>query len=75
MNINDDYLDSDNPNANEVMTQGMGWIWKHFIEPNTDEITEEQAEMLTMIGISFKIIAEQADGYDQTFEESPYFNN
>jgi len=75
MNINSDYLDSDNPNANEVMTQGMGWIWKNFIEPNTDEITTEQAEMLTMIGISFKMIAEQADAYDQTFEESPYLNN
>ena len=75
MNINSDYLDSDNPNANEVMTQGMGWIWKNFIEPNTDEITTEQAEMLTMIGISFKMIAEQAAAYDQTFEESPYLNN
>jgi hypothetical protein len=31
--------------------------------------------MLTMIGISFKMVAEQADAYDQTFEESPYLNN
>jgi hypothetical protein len=75
MNINEDYLSSDCPNADEVMTQGMGWIWKHFIEPNADQITEEQAEMLTMIGISFKMVAEQADAYDQTFEESPYLNN
>lgn len=75
MNINEDYLDNEHPNADEVMTQGMSWLWKHFIEPNTDHITEEQAEMLTMIGVSFKIIAEQADAYDQTFEESPYLNN
>ena len=35
----------------------------------------QDAEMLAMIGISFKVIAEQAHAYDQTFIESPYLNN
>ena len=37
MNINEDYLDSDNPNANEV-TKRHGLDLENFIEPNTDEI-------------------------------------
>ena len=70
MNINPDFSsDSDEmPSANEVMSQGMGFIAEKLIEPMRDKLDTEDLSLLALIGISFKIVADQATAYEQMEE-------
>jgi len=70
MNINSDFDNQDEcPPANEVMANGMEFIFDNLIEPMKGELDQEQIKIISLIGLSFKIIADQATAYEK-FEES-----
>ena len=80
MKINEDYDSNDLPQDSEVvMDAAMGWIHDNLIAPIEKDLSEDQAFMLTMIGASFRILAQKAHAYDQIEvqgnKESPYIKN
>tara|TARA_R100001163_G_C4868349_1_gene71347 strand:+ start:123 stop:380 length:258 start_codon:yes stop_codon:yes gene_type:complete len=71
MNINSDFSSFDEnqaPSAEEVMSQGMGFIGEKLIEPMRDKLDAEDLGILALVGISFKIVAEQATAYEKLQE-------
>lgn len=58
-------FEEENFNANSAMESGMNWLWENFIEPNVDVTNEDQAQMLAIIGVAFKVIADQANAYEK----------
>tara|TARA_Y100001938_G_C8010760_1_gene389869 strand:+ start:372 stop:629 length:258 start_codon:yes stop_codon:yes gene_type:complete len=71
MNINSDFSSFDEnqaPSAEEVMAQGMGFIGEKLIEPMRDKLDTEDLSILALIGISFKIVADQATAYEKLQE-------
>ena len=64
MNINKDFQSDSEINATQAMESSMDYIFEHFIEPRESELTEDQAMMLAVIGVTFKMIAEKATAYE-----------
>ena len=64
MNIKKDFQSDSEMNANDAMDSSMGYILENFIEPKESELTEDQAMMLAVIGVTFKMIAEKATAYE-----------
>ena len=64
MNINEDFQSEPEINATQAMDSSMGYIFDNFIEPRESELTEDQAMMLAVIGVTFKMIAEKATAYE-----------
>ena len=64
MNIKKDFQSDSEMNANDAMDSSMGYIFENFIEPRESELTEDQAMMLAVIGVTFKMIAEKATAYE-----------
>jgi len=64
-------------NAIDVMDKSMNYLWENFIEPNVDVTDEDQATMLTIIGATFKIMAEQAHAYEKLnhLEKNHFYKN
>jgi len=75
MNIKDEYSSEPQQTANDIVDISMNWIWDNIIAPNQDKLTEEDADMLVVIGASLRIVGEQATAYTETFKESSYLNN
>ena len=83
MNINSIYSDEDNamPKAQIVMDEGMGFIFDKLLAPMEDQLSQEDIEMLAVIGVSFKIIAEQAQMYENSIAnqmnngDEPFYRN
>ena len=70
MNLNSDFSsDSEIPTADSVMAQGMGFIGEKLIEPMQDKLSPEDLGILALIGMSFKIVAEQARAYEKLQEQ------
>jgi len=67
MNINPNFSDNENecPPANEVMANGMDFIFENLIEPMQEKLDEDQLKIMGLIGLSFKIIAEQATALEE----------
>ena len=67
MNINPNFSDNENecPPANEVMANGMDFIFENLIEPMQEKLNEDQLKIMGLIGLSFKIIAEQATALEE----------
>ena len=66
MNINPEFNNQDeNPTADEVMANGMDFIFENLISPMADKLNQEQLKVISLIGISFKIIAEQATALEE----------
>jgi hypothetical protein len=68
MYINPNFSDNENecpPPADEVMTNGMDFIFEKCIEPMHEKLSVEDISLIGLIGFSFKIIAEQATMYEQ----------
>ena len=70
MNINPDFSSdfNDMPSAEEVMSQGMSFIGEKLIEPMRDKLDAEDLSILALIGMSFKIVADQATAYEKLQE-------
>ena len=70
MNINEDYEDNQDlpTDAMEAMQIGMGIIHDKLIDPMMDELSEQDALLINVIGTTFLIIAEQANDYQLLME-------
>lgn len=68
MNINSEYTNEEH-SPSEIMSLGMSYIWDNFIANKEEELTEEQIQMVAIIGATFRAIAEQADSIE-AFENS-----
>ena len=79
MNINPEYSSNNPPSATEAMDQAMAYLFDTFIEPNQDDLKQEDGVMLALIGTVFKDIAKDAEAYHeiqaQGFEKNPHSRN
>jgi len=69
MNINPEFQSSERPNFEDVMAEGMDFLYKKFILPKTQTMDKEDLDMITLIGIAFKDIASQAEAYYKMYED------
>jgi len=79
MNINSEYTNEE-PSSSDIMDIAMAYIWDKFIEPQKKSLTEEDCEMVAVIGSSLKMIANQATAMENFEIEMPqtkkdYFRN
>lgn len=85
MNILDndnDFNSEENINAEYVMNQSMTALWDIVIAPMESELSEEEQAIISMIGITLKLVAEKARLYEElqegnfpTDELPPYSRN
>ena len=68
MNINPEFQSPERPNFEDVMAEGMDFLFKKFILPKTEKLDQEDLETVALIGIAFKDIASQAEAYHQMYE-------
>jgi hypothetical protein len=59
--------------AEHIMTQGMGAIWSMCIEPMIEQgnLTDEDRSFIGIIGLSFKLIAQNARCYEELQKGNP----
>ena len=69
MNINPEFQSTERPNFEDVMAEGMDFLYKKFILPKTQTMDKEDLDMITLIGIAFKDIASQAEAYYKMYED------
>ena len=84
MNIDENFSSSNNePSSNDVMATAMNEISHILIEPmeKAGKITDEQNAILSLIGLTFKIMAEKAtqlekleQGFQGNFVNTSDFN-
>jgi hypothetical protein len=55
-------------NAELVMEHSMGFLWDVIIEPNTDQLDEDEQTMLGAVGMALKVIAKKAKAYEDMYE-------
>ena len=83
MNILDNDNDfEENLNAEYVTEQSMNALWDIVIAPMESELTEEEQAIISMIGITLKLVARKAKLYEElkegnspTDELPPYSQN
>jgi len=79
MNINSNYQENEDLSPENVMDQGMNFIFEKLIDPMKGKLNEEDLALISIIGVSFKMIAEQAGAYEkiqsEEYKESPYIRN
>lgn len=65
-------------NSETAMNQAMEYLWDEFILPNIDKTNEEQVNMVTIVGLALRAIAEKASAYEKAqegkFNEKDYFS-
>ena len=77
LNFNEDdhELIDDVGNAEVVMEHSMGFLWDVIIEPNQDELDEDEQAMLGVVGMALKIIAQKAKAYEDMYEKGQNNSN
>jgi|TARA_R110002167_G_scaffold17456_2_gene66651 hypothetical protein len=65
----DHELIDDVADAEIVMDASMGFLWDIIIEPNQDELDEDELNMLGAVGMALKLIAKKAKAYELMFEQ------
>ncbi len=69
MNINPNFDNQEEcPPADEVVAHGMNFLFEKVIEPMKDKLDPEDLALIGMIGLSFKIVGEQATAYEKLQE-------
>lgn len=53
-------------NSETAMNNAMSYIWDEFILPNIDKNDESQINMVTVVGLVLRRIAEKAKAYEDT---------
>ena len=75
MNINPEFQSPERPNFEDVMAEGMDFLFKKFILPKAKTMDKEDLETITLIGVAFKDMASQAEAYyqlqEQGYEKNP----
>ena len=69
MNFNENFSGDSLPNSNDIMSMAMSEIHDILIEPMSHKMTEEENAVITLIGLTFKIMAEKATLYEQSLED------
>lgn len=79
MNINSELNSSKRPNANDVMSDAMGYLFDRFIKHEENNLNKDDLNQVAIIGIMFKEMAEKAEAYYQLqekgYEKNPYSLN
>ena len=69
MNINPNFDNQEEcPPANEVVANGMDFIFEKLIDPMREKLSVEDLTLISLIGISLKIVGEQATAYEKLQE-------
>ena len=69
MNINPNFNNQEEcPPANEVVANGMDFIFEKLINPMREKLSVEDLSLISLIGISLKIVGEQATAYEKLQE-------
>ena len=55
--------------AVQITETSMNALYDLVIQPMEDKLTEEDAQVIGLIGMTLKIVAEKAKAYEQTFEK------
>jgi len=61
--------------AELVMDHAMGFIWEVIIEPNKNELDEDELVMLGIVGKALQIIAKKAKAYEDMYEKGQNNSN
>jgi len=77
MNINRSSNEEDNHelviddvgDAELIMDHSMGFLWDVIIEPNQNELDEDELAMLGVVGTALKLIAKKAKAYEDMYEK------
>ncbi len=79
MNINSEYNPPERPNANDVMSDAMGYLFDRFIKREENNLNKDDLNQVAIIGIMFKEMAEKAEAYYQLqekgYEKNPHSLN
>ena len=62
-------LIDDIQDAELIMEHSMGFLWDVIIEPNQDELDEDEQTMLGIVGVALKLIAKKAKAYEDMYEK------
>jgi|SaaInlV_100m_DNA_2_1039680.scaffolds.fasta_scaffold01523_19 hypothetical protein len=66
MNILDNDSDfEEEMNAEYVTNEGMCALWDLCIEPMQDKLSQEDMAVISLIGMTLKIVAEKASAYEK----------
>ena len=68
MNILDndsDFNFDESINAEYVTNQGMSALWDLCIEPMQEKLSEDDMALISIIGMTLKIVAEKASAYEK----------
>ena len=69
MNIlNNDNNSEENLNAEYVTEQSMNALWDIVIAPMESELTEEEQAIISLIGVTLKLVARKAKLYEELQE-------
>ena len=68
-------LIDDIQDAEVVMEHSMGFLWDVIIEPNTDQLDEDEQTMLGVVGMALKVIAKKAKAYEDMYEKGQNNSN
>lgn len=55
--------------AELVMEHSMGFLWDVIIEPNQNELDEDELVMLGIVGKALQVIAKKAKAYEDMYEK------
>ena len=69
MNINPNFNNQEEcPPANEIVAHGMDFIFEKLIDPMREKLSVEDLTLISLIGVSLKIVGEQATAYEKLQE-------
>lgn len=71
MNINPEhnFENDDIASAEEVIDNGMDFIFQTLIKPMQSKLSVDDLQMLSIIGVAFKIVADQATAYEKAQQD------
>ncbi len=53
----------------QVTETSMNALYELVIEPMQDKLTADDAQVISLIGVTLKIVANKAKAYEETFEK------
>ena len=62
-------LIDDIQDAELIMEHAMGFLWEVIIEPNEEQLDEDERTMLGVVGMALKVIAKKAKAYEDMYEK------
>tara|TARA_B100001173_G_scaffold257756_1_gene230245 strand:- start:45 stop:296 length:252 start_codon:yes stop_codon:yes gene_type:complete len=68
-------LVDDVQDAELIMDHSMGFLWDVIIEPNQNELDEDELAMLGIVGTALKLIAKKAKAYEDMYEKGQNNSN